>query len=788
MYLRTILVATCISVYAAISFGQNLKADYQFQGNLNSSVAGAPAMTNLGCSSDPNEFRSNTVDGYDRQVVHFEPNCGLAVSTAGVIPNNAYTIVMLFRFDDIDGYRRVVSFDNGLTDNGAYTLNGRLEFENTTLIPFEASTFIQVVIVREASGVVRAYRDGQLRVNVNDGGTFQISGANMLRFFQDDPNPPTEAAEGRVARIRLYDAPMSTTQVRALDRVANANGGGDQPILFASQRNGFYEIYSANADGSNQRRLTNNEVTDFGGKWSPDHQKIVYYRRETTSSPYQIWIMNADGTGQTRLTNTTTNDLVPAWKPDGSKILFSRCDANYVCDLFTMNPDGSSQAAIPTVNTSNDEAEAAFSPDGTKITFVCSTGGSAFTNQNICSANADGTNRQTLTNSTSPAVNTTPSFSPDGTKIAYSRQVDPNDGTTWDIFVMPSSGGGGSRIINDSLVEEFPIWSPNGFDLLVSGIDIFQDNYPQAYVMSADGSSSTKLTDTSAAEYVSDWYRPPTQVIDQATLFDYDGDDKADLSVWRPLDNTWYLLRSTAGFTAMQWGTAGDRIVPADYDGDGRTDIAMFRPSNGTWYIFNSDSQSFSSSAWGQDGDKPAPSDHNGDGKADLVIFRPSNGTWYVKRGDNSIVQTQFGTAEDKPIIGDFDADGKFDIGVFRPSNNNWYTLRTSQGFRVYPWGQQGDIPVPADYDGDHATDIAIFRPSTNQWYRVLSSGGFAEQALGLNGDIPVAADYDGDGKADIAVFRPVNATWHIVGSSIGLAIRQFGTNGDIPTPSAFIY
>ncbi|NOT47290.1 MAG: hypothetical protein HOP17_06015, partial [Acidobacteria bacterium] len=93
------------------------------------------------------------------------------------------------------------------------------------------------------------------------------------------------------------------------------------------------------------------------------------------------------------------------------------------------------------------------------------------------------------------------------------------------------------------------------------------------------------------------------------SLFDYDGDGRADLSVRRPSDNIWYLLQSTAGFTGITWGVVGDRMAPADYDGDGRTDVAVFRPSTGQWFVVNSSNLTFTTYSWGQDGDLPVPTD-----------------------------------------------------------------------------------------------------------------------------------------------------------------------------------
>jgi hypothetical protein len=70
---------------------------------------------------------------------------------------------------------------------------------------------------------------------------------------------------------------------------------------------------------------------------------------------------------------------------------------------------------------------------------------------------------------------------------------------------------------------------------------------------------------------------------------DFDGDGKADVSVFRPSEGNWCRLNSSDGsFFGTHFGLAEDRPGAADYDGDGKADIGVFRPSEGNWYILNS--------------------------------------------------------------------------------------------------------------------------------------------------------------------------------------------------------
>jgi TolB protein len=92
-----------------------------------------------------------------------------------------------------------------------------------------------------------------------------------------------------------------------------------------SRRDGNWEVYVMNADGSGQRRLTRNAAADASPAWSPDGRKIAFVRNRGAPcyapvclSNSGIYVMNADGTGQRRL----ARNAGWVWSPDGREIAY----------------------------------------------------------------------------------------------------------------------------------------------------------------------------------------------------------------------------------------------------------------------------------------------------------------------------------------------------------------------------------------------------------------------------------------------------------------------------------
>lgn len=109
---------------------------------------------------------------------------------------------------------------------------------------------------------------------------------------------------------------------------------------------GVSDIYLINSDGTNELRLTTDQVQKSNFSWSPDGTRVAF--NEDGGGYSEIFTIHIDGTNQIKITNSASNyfDYTPAWSPDGSKIIFESNrsailgSGNY--DIYKMNNDGTS--------------------------------------------------------------------------------------------------------------------------------------------------------------------------------------------------------------------------------------------------------------------------------------------------------------------------------------------------------------------------------------------------------------------------------------------------------------
>ena len=322
-----------------------------------------------------------------------------------------------------------------------------------------------------------------------------------------------------------------TSQVRLTNNPANDYTPAWSPdgtrIVFGSTRDqAAGDIYVMNADGTSPTRLTSNAAQDRDPTWSRDGSQIVFV--STRDGNDEIYVMNADGTNQTRLTSNAASDSDPAWSPDGTRIAFTtNRDGN--SEIYAMNADG----LLPIRLTTNAAADAfpAWSPDGTRIAFA--------RNDQIYFMNADGTSQTTLTSL--PGTNSAPAWSPDGTRIAihstrtgsseiYSIEAK-QDGDTpirltfappstlgnfepsWqplrfpgrlaftsypgEIYVLTFNGTPPVNVTNyDLAIDEHAAWSPLGTQIAFNSYRDGALSGSEIYVMNADGSGQTRLTNS----------------------------------------------------------------------------------------------------------------------------------------------------------------------------------------------------------------------------------------------------------------------------------------------------
>jgi tol-pal system beta propeller repeat protein TolB len=263
-------------------------------------------------------------------------------------------------------------------------------------------------------------------------------------------------------------------------------------IAFHSNREGGYQIYVMESDGTDIRKLTDFPPPNSEPTWAPDGSRIAFTSGKDDISNFTLYTIAADGTNPRRLLEPVKGDnWYPTWSPQGDKIAFqSNRDGNFEIYIVEVK---TGEVTRLTNNQATDSMPN-WSPDGEKIVFVSDAKGDA----EIHVMNADGTNRMRLTQS--PGQDTQPAWSCDGNRIVFMSGRDGNG----EIYVMNADGSDQTRLTSTEFQSEWsPQWAHNDEKILFSAP--YDEGNWEIYMMDADGSNVIRLTEEKGDDRHATW-------------------------------------------------------------------------------------------------------------------------------------------------------------------------------------------------------------------------------------------------------------------------------------------
>lgn len=241
---------------------------------------------------------------------------------------------------------------------------------------------------------------------------------------------------------------------------------------------GVKEIYIADYDGENQRRVTTQRSLNITPTWSPDARSIAYtsYRRGAPN----IFISNIYQGTLEELTKGSTQNVTPVWSPDGTRLVFSSTrDGSGNFEIYVANRDGSNMRRL--TNHPGADITPTWSPTGTQIAFTSDRTGTP----QVYVVGADGLGLRQVTRE---SYADRPTWSPAPyNELAYAARTGPG----FDIKVLELATGQVRQITLGEGTNESPAFAPNGRHIAFSST---RAGRSQIFTIARDGRDVRQLT------------------------------------------------------------------------------------------------------------------------------------------------------------------------------------------------------------------------------------------------------------------------------------------------------
>ena len=296
--------------------------------------------------------------------------------------------------------------------------------------------------------------------------------------------------------ILLIFAPLSVSVLAKAPETAK--------IVFTSRRDGNFEIYIMNLDGSDQINLTQHRAKDASPLWSPTGEQILF--TSDRGGVEDLYLMDADGKNVRQVFKKLIGREFPTWSPDGKALAYHRF---HTFSIYTASSDGKDETEVA------DGLWPAWSPNGSEIAFMASqfvwgeNGNLRVPNVRVQIVNLQTDVEETLLPGGIWMFD--PAWAPDSAQIAFSwrgiHEKGRGIGGTMSIHVANRDGSGLRKIIDAGagMAAFNPSWSPDGNELIYNkGIGGVRDLFKVAL----DGGAPERLTHRQGDNFRADWFDP----------------------------------------------------------------------------------------------------------------------------------------------------------------------------------------------------------------------------------------------------------------------------------------